>query len=547
MARSLPEIPGGTVGGLTLTSPPPHLLPMTLLKRIDLPLAGIVAAATVFISYWSLQVDQWGLMTDELLYSKLALNWGPPRVRGKYFAQFTPVYPVLIAPVVALFDMPTAFKAAHFINALLLASAAIPAFLIAHRVAGSRGIAYLVAAISVVVPWVVYANMLITESAAYPVFLWTILAILRAVEEPSARRDVIAIAAVGFATLTRTQFAILGVVLVLAALTHDLAYRPAWFRARPRGCALWSAVRDSGRNHVALLVAVVIGIVALAALEVAGGLRQGAGQYGNTLTGDLLPHGVSRSFRAHLAVIAANIAVVPLMLAIAWGLAALVRSERKTEHAFALVLGFTVVAVVLESASVRRSQHRARAGALRVLHRASDRDGRALLRGAAAAGLGRNPCGSNRVHLGPCEARLRTGEQLFVRVPVLTTLLDRSAADFSAACSATRTWTGPDFFISGHRAGGASPIGALVQWRHQPGASRRFSMPLLAHCALRRRLRLRASLLRRRTRRRHSSAWRRCSSASAASTGSTTCCPAARQAAFTPRCWATSTRLARAW
>ena len=321
-------------------------------KRIDLPLLGIVTGAAAFIAYWSLQVDQWGLMTDELLYTKLGLNFGLPEVRGEYFAQFTPVYPLLIAPALALFDMPTAFKVAHALNALLLASAAVPAFILARDVSRSRIVGYLVAVTSVVVPWVVYADMLITESAAYPIFLWTIIAILRAVDSPSVRHDVIAIAAIGLATLTRTQFAVLGGVLAAAVLAHELAYKPEWVRRRPRTRALVLSLRDVARRHAVLTAAVGAGAVCLVLLELTGGLNAGAGQYGNTLTGDLLPHGVNWSFRAHLAVVAMNIAVVPLMLAIAFGIAAGIRPESKLEHAFAIVLGLTVITVVLEAASV---------------------------------------------------------------------------------------------------------------------------------------------------------------------------------------------------
>jgi hypothetical protein len=326
-------------------------------RRVDLPLLAIFALGTAFCAYWTLRVDQWGLMTDELLYVKLAQHLGDtlspvPGVRGEYYGQFTPVYPALLAPLLQIFETPAAYKAAHLLNAMLMASTAIPAYLLTRELGRPRLAAYFVAAISIVVPWVVLSMMLLTESAAYPIFVWTCLAIVRAVASPSPRRDLVAIGAIVLATLTRTQFGVLAVVLVLAALLHELTYQPAWARARPRGRALLHRLREVAVAHRVLVVAAGLALMAAAVLAATGGVARGTGAYGNVLTTELLPHGISRSFRAHLAAVAANVMVVPFVLAVAFGLAAVIRPERKEEHAFAIILGLTVVLLGLESASV---------------------------------------------------------------------------------------------------------------------------------------------------------------------------------------------------
>jgi hypothetical protein len=338
--------------------PPPRLAAAgDAVRRIDLPLLAIFVLGAAFCAYWTVRVDEWGLMTDELLYVKLAQHFGDalspiPAVRGEYYAQFTPVYPALLAPLLQIFDTPTAYKAAHGLNAVLMASTAFPAYLLVRELGRPRLVGYFVAAISIVVPWVVLSMMLITEAAAYPMFVWACLAIVRAVASPSPRRDVIAIGAIALATLTRTQFGLLGVVFVLSALVHELAYRPEWVRARPRGRALIHRLGEAAVAHRVLVGAAALGLLATAVLAATGGVGRGTGAYGNVLTTDLLPHGISRSFRGHLAAVAANVMVVPFVLAIAWGLAAVVRPERKEEHAFALVLGISVVVLALESASV---------------------------------------------------------------------------------------------------------------------------------------------------------------------------------------------------
>jgi len=326
------------------------------LRRVNLPLLGIVAAGSIFIAYWTLQVEEWGLMTDELLYVKLSLALGDlspvPTVRGTYYGQFTPVYPLLIAPLLQVMETPAAYKAAHGLNAVLMASTAIPAYLLARDISRSQLIAYACAATAIVLPWVVYSNMLLTESAAYPVFMWTMLAMTMAVVHPSPKRDAIAVGAILLATLTRTQFALLGFVLLLAVLVHELSYRPGWVRGGSRLRNLLGELQRIGREHPVLIAAVCIGAVGLAVLAATGGVQRGAGAYGNTLSEDLLPHGISRSFRAHLAVIAANILVVPLLLAIAYGVTTLVRPPGKVEHAYAVLLGLVVVGIVLQAASV---------------------------------------------------------------------------------------------------------------------------------------------------------------------------------------------------
>ena len=194
--------------------------------------------------------------------------------------------------------------------------------------------------------------MLLTESAAYPIFVWTALAIVRAVASPSPRRDAVAIGAIVLATLTRTQFGVLAVVFVLAALLHELTYQPVWVHAAPRGRALLQRLREAALAHRVLIVAAGVGLAGAALLAATGGVGRGTGAYGNVLTTELLPHGISRSFRAHLAAVAANVMVVPFVLAVAFGLTAVIRPERKEEHAFAIILGITVVLLGLESASV---------------------------------------------------------------------------------------------------------------------------------------------------------------------------------------------------
>jgi hypothetical protein len=122
------------------------------------------------------------------------------------------LYPVVAAPVVAL--APTqlgAYHALKWLNAFLFALAAVPAYFLARRVLGPAW-SLAVAALTVAVPSAVYTGMVLTEPAAYVTGTFGLLALLLAVERPTAGRQLGALGAVGLAALARPQL----VALVVA-------------------------------------------------------------------------------------------------------------------------------------------------------------------------------------------------------------------------------------------------------------------------------------------------------------------------------------------
>ena len=83
-----------------------------------------------------------------------------------------------------------AFKAAHWLNAFLMSSTAIPAYLLSREAGTTKLAGYVVAALSVCVPWLALGDMLRDDAVAYPAFVWAVLAMQRALVEPSPRREV---------------------------------------------------------------------------------------------------------------------------------------------------------------------------------------------------------------------------------------------------------------------------------------------------------------------------------------------------------------------
>ena len=307
------------------------------------------------------RVRDWALMNDELLYEKLARSVATthspiPELHGTAVAVLNQLYPVLLAPFFGGYDVPDAFHAAHIFNAPLMASASIPAYLLAREVLG-RGPALCVAALSALVPWMVISGALLTEVVAYPAFLWAVWGLERAVAEPSRRRDVAAVAALALAVLARTQFVFLVAVLPAAILLHELGRA----EARPRRLA--RAARAAVRRHRVLTGLYVVGAVLAGLVAAIGSLSDLLGTYAVTAHGSPLPSGVWRAFATHLDTIALGSGLVPLVLGGGWLLASALRPEEARTHAFATVALLVTVSLTVETAS-----YDVRFGGLRDVH-----------------------------------------------------------------------------------------------------------------------------------------------------------------------------------
>ena len=207
--------------------------------------------------------------------------------------------------------------------------------------------AYFSAALSVCIPWIALSSFLMTEVVAYPAFVWAVLALQYAVVSPRARNDVLLVLALMVATLARTQFAALLVVLPLALFIHHLAFTPAgslWSRLR-------AAVRDLVSAHRELALAYAALVVAGVALLAAGRLSSALGTYSVTAEGDLLPGGMGRSLLEHIAPLGLGLGILPFIVGIAWLLTTLIRSKSRDEHAFAAIATVTIVVLLLEVTS----------------------------------------------------------------------------------------------------------------------------------------------------------------------------------------------------
>ncbi len=317
--------------------------------RLTLTALAIWLAVSAWLAAFTGRVTDWYLMTDELLYERLAISIAHglsplPRVHGEAIASLNQLYPLVIAPVFAHGLVPEAVRNAHILNAFVMASACVPALLLARRVTQSQRVAILVAVLTVSVPWILYASFLLTEVVAYPVFLWAILAVQHATAAPRLRNDLLALATVGLAILGRTQFTILLAVLPAAIVLHELAFAGGESR-RDR---LSLAVRRAVSQHRALATLYATVVVAAVALAATGRLSDLLGTYSSTVEGDVVPSGIGRSFLEHTATLAVGLGILPFLLGVAWLLGTLVKPRGREQHAFASVGTLALVALMLE-------------------------------------------------------------------------------------------------------------------------------------------------------------------------------------------------------
>jgi hypothetical protein len=294
-----------------------------------LALAGVLAGLTS-------QVKDWYVMTDELLYERLAISIARggsplPHVHGELIGNVNQLYPLLLAPLFHGTLVPPALHAAHVLNAFVMSSAAIPAYLLARRVTGSVRLSYLVAALTVCIPWIAISSFLMTEVVAYPVFLWAVLALHNALVAPRARNDVVLLVAIGVAILARTQFAVLLLVVPFAVLIH--------------------ARRAALSSHRVLAVAYGGLAVAAIVLLAAGRLSSALGTYSATAEGNIFPSGMPHSLVEHLAPIGLGMGILPFVVGIAWLGTTVIHSRTREQHAFAALAVVAILALLVEVAS----------------------------------------------------------------------------------------------------------------------------------------------------------------------------------------------------
>jgi hypothetical protein len=298
----------------------------------------LLAGATALAVSYGIRATTWAVMTDELQVARLATSIAErlspvPTIHGTYYGAHGQLYPLLLAPLYGTLAPPEAATVAHALNAFLLVSATVPAFLLARSVSGSDAAGYLAAALTGVTPWLVLSSTLLTENVAYAAFAWSVLLCQRAVALPSPGRDAAALAGIALAFVARTQLVVIALALPMAVVLHEIGYDGRR--------SLRSGLVRAARHRV-LVVVYLAGLVVAAVLGPTGRLGGIVGNYVVPFEGDLLPSGFWSSAAAHVDQVALGVGVLPVVLSISWLVTTALHPGRREAHAFAalfLVLG----------------------------------------------------------------------------------------------------------------------------------------------------------------------------------------------------------------
>ncbi len=317
---------GGRLAGLSLFG-------------IEVPFLVLWFALATILATIAGRVADWNDMTDELVWERLAISiWQYhsllPRLHGEVIKNLAQLYPMLISPIFAGGGVPGDLKNAHILDAWVMSSAAIPAFLLAKRVTGKRWPAYLLAVVSVAMPWIIYSTVLATEVLAYPLFLWAMFAIHRSITKPRWSNDLLALVVIVLAFFARTQFALLAGILPLAVVAAEVgAPREGSWHTRAG-----AALTDTVRRHLTLVCFYVpLLLAALIYRLTVGGLSH-LSLYSSEASPSIASTATAGSATGHAADLAFGMGVLPFVAGTAWLLAGVVRPSAETRtRAFACV------------------------------------------------------------------------------------------------------------------------------------------------------------------------------------------------------------------
>jgi hypothetical protein len=306
-------------------------------------LIGLVIIA-VIVRIWlaSRVVTPW-IMIDELIYSDLARSVaenGTFHVRGEPIAWFNFGYAALIAPAWLVAEaQSTAHMLAKTINVGLGVLALVPVYLWARRLT-TTGYAALAAGLTALMPSLLYASTMMSENGFLPAFLFAALMMGLTIERPTWRRQGLAFAAIGLASLIRLQ----GLVLLAVFPTAVLLASVLEARVAARGSRLSEARRYLARFWPTG-AALVLLVLAYAALKVAQGqpVSTGLGSYRIVAETEYGAVESARWVARHLADLVLASGVFPVSaLIVLVGLALLRGAASRAERAF---LATTVAAI----------------------------------------------------------------------------------------------------------------------------------------------------------------------------------------------------------
>jgi hypothetical protein len=189
---------------------------------------------------------------DEYIYASISRSLaehGRPLIRG-HAAHFPALLePLAAAPFWLFHDPLLAYRLTQAENALFMSLAAVPVYLLSRRLGLGAGWALVAAAVAVASPDLFFVSFVLADPMAYPLALAALYAAVCALSQPTRWNQLAFVGLTVVTTLTRIQYALLPVVMVVGALAVERF-------------SLSSALRRY-RLSWAIFAAPVIGLLAL--------------------------------------------------------------------------------------------------------------------------------------------------------------------------------------------------------------------------------------------------------------------------------------------
>lgn len=341
-------------------------------RRLDWWLVAIVLLAASVGAILVSRARNWGLMTDELLYAEMARNIADsfvplPQARGELIRVNQVLYPILIAPLLGSLSVPTAYPVIAAFNAVVMATAAIPVYLLTRYASGSRVAARWAAACAVSLPWLALASKVLPDALAYAAVLWALFAIARTAGGDGSRRetairDALTLLAIVAAYLARSQFIVLFGVWILAVVASRLS--AALVEASRARDALGLSWRAAWRTVIERPVLVgSFGLLVFVVLVTPIWLL---GIYTGTVgpSAPVATQGLGAAIVQHAGVMAVALLGLPFVFGLPWLVAAIGRPRDLAQHQTALTLIIASVVLLYVAATFNQ-----RFGDERVLER----------------------------------------------------------------------------------------------------------------------------------------------------------------------------------
>lgn len=242
-------------------------------------LAGLVVLSAGIRAWAGLAVPSPWYTPDEQIYGALGRSLyarGRFEILGETPDFFGLVYPALVGLPLSLSNLELGYDALKIVQAVVMSLVAIPVYLWGRELMAPRW-ALVAAALSLASPGLAFTGFVMTEVAFYPVLCLAAWAMARALVLPATGRQLLAVAAVLLAAMTRLQ-AIVLVPAFVVAVALKVAFDRTWVRGARRfgAAAAGFAVLAVGWIAVTLLSGGdALGAYSVTTTETAYGLWDG--------------------------------------------------------------------------------------------------------------------------------------------------------------------------------------------------------------------------------------------------------------------------------